>query len=348
MLFNNAKLFLRRTAAAFTHYTGQIKASQETASPTWRILMYHRVVHPEQVPYVLEPGMYVRPETFELHAAYLAAHCQVISLDDLMGLVAEKKDIPARTLAITFDDGWYDNYQHALPILRRYRLPATIFLATSYMETKNLFWTDLLCLHLNKIWKAAKGRGSVLTNQDPTIQQFLNGLNQIQNTRTLVLLVDSILAFLKKASVDERIRFLQALQTVLPLQDSDFTARSFLTWKEAKEMSAHNITFGSHSHSHQSYLELTPEEIKEDVMTSIDLLSSHYLPTTKVFCYPGGYLNHITQRCLSQLGVMHCLGQITEQTGSSVPHIISRTGIHEDIASTIPLFTNRVWNPRFG
>ena len=48
------------------------------------------------------------------------------------------------TIAITFDDGYLDNYTFAHPILRKYRLPASLFVATSFIGTNLLMWNDRL------------------------------------------------------------------------------------------------------------------------------------------------------------------------------------------------------------
>ncbi|MDO8495004.1 MAG: polysaccharide deacetylase family protein, partial [bacterium] len=68
---------------------------------------------------------------FEKHMAYLAKHhFNVISISDLVGKLQRKEKIPAKTVVITIDDGYEDNYTHAFPILKKYKLPAGIFVAT--------------------------------------------------------------------------------------------------------------------------------------------------------------------------------------------------------------------------
>jgi len=89
------------------------------------ILMYHSV-NPKSI-----PGMnllIVKPETFERQMHFLKLHrYNVVPLEELANLIRDKKKIPLGTLAITFDDGFRDNYVYAFPILKKYNLPATIF-----------------------------------------------------------------------------------------------------------------------------------------------------------------------------------------------------------------------------
>ena len=88
------------------------------------IMMYHHVtaVTPSE-------GNWVSPKNFEQQMAYLAKHqYKVIMLDELVDAIQTKKKLPHKTVVITFDDGYDDNYDQAFPILRRYQFPATVFL----------------------------------------------------------------------------------------------------------------------------------------------------------------------------------------------------------------------------
>ena len=96
--------------------------------PGIRILMYHRV---DRLPYYDQ--LTISPELFEQHMAYLAAHQRVISLSQAVDELSSAEKIrPA--VVVTFDDGYRDNLLHALPILERYKIPATIFVTTQFCD----------------------------------------------------------------------------------------------------------------------------------------------------------------------------------------------------------------------
>lgn len=89
------------------------------------ILVYHSVSDENKLNFT------VTPKQFEDQMAYLAKNdFKVVSLDQLMKY-REAGFIPEKTVAITFDDGYQDNYTQAFPILKKYNFPATIFLTTS-------------------------------------------------------------------------------------------------------------------------------------------------------------------------------------------------------------------------
>jgi len=107
------------------------------------ILMYHSVALEDAASYV-EPGNRVDPRTFERQMAFLAAERRVIALPELVDTIAAGRASPADTVCITFDDGYRDNLTVAAPILERYRLPATLFLATGFVERGEAQWSDRL------------------------------------------------------------------------------------------------------------------------------------------------------------------------------------------------------------
>jgi peptidoglycan/xylan/chitin deacetylase (PgdA/CDA1 family) len=88
------------------------------------ILMYHSVK--KQVP--AGSKLVVSVKAFERQMRFLKSHhYNVVPLGIVAALIKEKKKIPARTVVITFDDGRKDNYTYAFPVLKKYHLPATIF-----------------------------------------------------------------------------------------------------------------------------------------------------------------------------------------------------------------------------
>jgi peptidoglycan/xylan/chitin deacetylase (PgdA/CDA1 family) len=91
-----------------------------------RILMYHRVAARNGF-----DQLTVTPARFEQQMAYLAAHCSVLPLQQ--ALEAPPRGAPS-AVAVTFDDGYLDNLEVALPILCRHRIPATIFVTTRFCD----------------------------------------------------------------------------------------------------------------------------------------------------------------------------------------------------------------------
>lgn len=121
----SASAWLRSTAAAACL---PWSATAARLCPGVRVLMYHRVVPCERF-----DQLSVTPARFEQQMQWLARSCQVVSLADAVAQLQAAR--PARPcVAITFDDGYRDNLVHALPVLQRLGLPATVFVTTAFCD----------------------------------------------------------------------------------------------------------------------------------------------------------------------------------------------------------------------
>jgi len=140
----------RRAAGALIYWTGLGRAFEAAARPAGAIiLMYHSVADGESAAFV-DPPNRVAPALFEQQMAFLQAHRRVTSLSHLIEDVAAGRVPPPGTVCLTFDDGYLDNLTVAAPILERYRLPATLFLATGYVERAEPQWADVLHWQLTR------------------------------------------------------------------------------------------------------------------------------------------------------------------------------------------------------
>ena len=95
-------------------------------APSVRVLLYHAVAEDRDFP--TPAGTNLPPEEFEEQMAYLAAAADPISLHASLG---ENRRTVRSPVAVTFDDGYGDNYRIAYPLLRKYSIPATFFLTVS-------------------------------------------------------------------------------------------------------------------------------------------------------------------------------------------------------------------------
>ncbi|MBC6610246.1 polysaccharide deacetylase family protein [Hymenobacter sp. BT507] len=103
------------------------------------ILMYHRVATPTLDPWQLA----VSPAAFEEHLDVLRTHAHVLPLAELVDKIKENK-LDKNYVAITFDDGYIDNYETAAPLLEKFALPATFFITNKNIDTPTEFWWDEL------------------------------------------------------------------------------------------------------------------------------------------------------------------------------------------------------------
>lgn len=106
------------------------------------ILMYHSI-NPKSNPAMSR--LIVSVQSFERQMHFLKKHnYNILSLESVADLIRNKKKIPPHTIAITFDDGYKDNYAYAFPILKKYHLPATIFIIVNEVgRPDRLSWDEI-------------------------------------------------------------------------------------------------------------------------------------------------------------------------------------------------------------
>ncbi len=116
------------------------------------ILMYHNIGYEKG-------GFFVTPENFAKQMMYIKKNgYEVITLDELVRSIKDKKNLKRNKVVITFDDGYKDNFQYAYPVLKKLEFPATIFLVTDFIGKKFtgegkefMNWDEVMVMSKDKI-----------------------------------------------------------------------------------------------------------------------------------------------------------------------------------------------------
>jgi len=117
------------------------------------IVMYHSVGKKSSALDGYGPKLNVSTEAFQKQMKFLRERdYKVIPLTEFINRIKKKEKLPRKTIAITFDDGLKNNFTDAYPILKKYNLPATIFVSTDFIgEEKFLTWNDIRIMQDNQI-----------------------------------------------------------------------------------------------------------------------------------------------------------------------------------------------------
>lgn len=338
----------RKYGAEVLSKSGVLQRLEDKADCPWKILTYHRVVNPEDSQLPVQAGMFVRPETFAMQMQFLRANCSVISLSELLNKLHTNSPVAPNTVVITFDDGWEDNYLNAFPVLTEFKLKASVFLATGFIGTGKLFWTDSVCYALVSLWREfQKNRSPQLKAEVSEISCFQKvecfaSVFHAHSIDSLMNCFESLLEMLKGLDAHERMLVHERLVQVAKKFELRSPDSTFMNWKQVREMDAAGIEFGSHSHTHQYFDELSDEQESNDISQSLELLRTHCMhPLTNVFCYPGGRYNDAAQNFLSRHGFEYALSTEKFHLQQSAPVLLGRIGIHEDITNTPAMFHAR-------
>lgn len=315
--------------------------TRTTGAPQLIVLMYHRVLPMDDVRCSLEePGMVVSPATFRRNLEIISQYFEFVKLSDWLEKKNQGQPLPRRACAITFDDGWADNYEYAFPILKEMGIPATIFLVSDMIGTTDRFWPERLANVLVAIAEQKPGqwghpcldwlRGAATTL---SLAQGAPGRDEISR----------LIATAKKYPDEDIHHRLDVVIRELGLQIEP-AAPSLLDWSQVNKMSASGlIEFGSHTCRHIRLGNQTPVEvIRHQVTTSKQHIEAHSVGPVRTFCFPNG------DYCDSALGAVKktYIGAVTTHRGwnsaATDCHMLNRIGVHEDIAKDKTAFLARI------
>ncbi len=237
-----------------------------------QILTYHRV---SDRPDSFLPAISV--DAFRRQMNCLAERFEVLALDDAVEALAVG-DIPENAVVITFDDGYRDNLEHALPVLSELGLTATVFLVTGFIGTHRMLWHDRVFRALRQT-REARLRGFVPG------YEVLSFASPEERERS----EDRILTFLKSLEPEFRDERVAALERTLRIAEpSTIGPRLMLDWDEVRQMQRAGISFGSHTVTHPILSRLHRDDVVREIEDSkVTIERETGLPVT-AFAYPNG------------------------------------------------------------
>lgn len=233
------------------------------------ILMYHRVL-PQADP--LFPGEVDAPR-FDAQMALLARSFNVLPLAEAARRLSDGS-LPPRALVITFDDGYADNHEIALPTLRRHGLSACFFIATSFLDGGRM-WNDTV------IECVRRSRRDALD-----LAPFGLGRLPLGNPVQRRAAIDALLGVIKYQTVAQRVDSLDQLRTLCDpaaLPD-DLMMRS----DQVRSLHAQGMEIGAHTVQHPILCTLDADAARREMLDSRRHLEGLVDAPVTLFAYPNG------------------------------------------------------------
>jgi glycosyltransferase involved in cell wall biosynthesis/peptidoglycan/xylan/chitin deacetylase (PgdA/CDA1 family) len=285
------------------------------------IFLFHRILPAEQACFV--PELSTNLSAFSDFLDWLSKNYTVVSLDELVAKQKEKRESKRALCAITFDDGWIDNYIYAVPELARRKLPATIFLPLNFIGTQRHFWQELVTVFLSELEKDPSKVAVLeeIASHSPWFPPFELYRKDYLAMRRLLLSRPSREA----QEFSERLVEAAGLWHKLP-------PRSFVNWNEVEEMSRNGISFGAHTMDHTILTTASPTIAEHEISASRQGLEKRLNSVITGFSYPWGAVgvNCVEQVRASgyQFAVTVRPGVIKEDTD---PFLLPRIPISDSI-----------------
>lgn len=256
--------------------------------PIATCLVFHRVADVATNAIGPELQLSTKPDVFARIISYISSFCNPISIPSLVSSISTGQTLPDRSVAVTFDDGYLDNWSAAYPILLKYNVPAAIYITTGYIDRIAYPYEMQLAAWI-------KGQESVhLELKGNTYHWSLERVAEQENC------YQTIKALTKPLPLDERSEVLSHVYGGhLPSFEEDL----FMIWEQVLELeSSPLITIGAHTHNHLLLTKQSRSIVTTEVRTSKRVLESRLGHMIRHFSYPYGAFSWEIRRIVRKMG----------------------------------------------
>jgi peptidoglycan/xylan/chitin deacetylase (PgdA/CDA1 family) len=330
------KPLIKQIATSGANVLGPHRLSWMKHDPQLWVLMYHRILPREDIRYPLEePGMIVTPDTFSMHLRVLKQQFDVMDFAEWLRMRENGEALPRRACVITFDDGWYDNFEYALPIINAEATPVTLFAVVEKIGTDFQFWPNIISALL------ASNAIDALQSQ-PVFARALAQVTIPADTANREFMA-AVIRALKQSSDADIFAALAALDW--PTRLTFAMPRGLMTWDEIRSMTQSGLVkIGSHTCNHKRLnAQLPQRELEHEIIASKTLLQTQLKDTVDIFCFPNGDYNKAALDAVSATYRAAVTTQRGIVNGSRTPaHQLCRIGVHEQVSNTPRLLGARL------
>jgi peptidoglycan/xylan/chitin deacetylase (PgdA/CDA1 family) len=276
------------------------------------VVAYHRVVADfASSAETSNPSMLVSRQMLEKHLDWIGRRYRFVDLDEL-GSRLESGDLSnSRIAAITFDDGYQDFYDHALPVLQRKGIPAAVFVVTGYVGTRQVQVHDKLYLLLKRL------HGRLLHADDGASVPDISAMTPYRAMRTL----------LEALPLEKLQGVIRALEAECPLPEELLAPFQSLSWETLDRIHRSGVTVGSHTRTHVLMTNETSRRVSEEVVSSREEIKSR-LPgcAAEHFAYPSGLFDTASVNAIAsagyRFGYTTCSHRSAEYPALTIPRTV--------------------------
>lgn len=240
------------------------------------IFAYHRFSNASPAYDIIGVHSNGRMDDLENEIIFLRKNFEIVSFKDFINSINNKENLRKMAL-LTFDDGYKDNYDYAYPVLKKYEVPATLFISCNIINNRDMLWFDKLCYIFQRL-----PSGEYLL---PVIgKKFFSG----RNRRPGSILFAERLKALKPEDVNSIINYLAGASGIIFDRALFEKLGLYLTGEEIKQMHSDGIRIGSHGISHCILNKVAPDEAKKEMQESRAALEALIGDDIDCFSYPDG------------------------------------------------------------
>ena len=285
------------------------------------ILRYHSVNDdPRWAGDYMQPSLALSSDIFERQIAHLAANHKVVPVAEIASAIADGKHPDPRSVAITFDDGYEDNYRCAFPILQKYGAPATFYVTTGCVADETLLWTVRLRYAMRR------------TNRTELVCDALGATKlDISTDVARDCAIRLVTGLVKRCSREEADTLLDEVFAALDAPERT-ELRVMANWDELRRMRDGGMTIGAHTVHHYNLTSIADEDLMHELVGSKAALERELDLREVHFAYPNGRTDaHCDPRTAALVREVGFASAVTSVTGPASPrysaYAIPRLGV---------------------
>lgn len=325
--------------------TGALLALRRVVGSPWLpVVTFHRVLDPsQQAPYLFDEGVVdSAPDEFERDIKMIGRYFTPVGIDD----VARSMDgapLPKNPILVTFDDGYKDNIEVAVPILKRHGVKAVFFIATQYLSQRRMFWWD----RINYLLKRSK-RDKIKLSYPNVVELPL----ATERDRTKA--IGAALRAVKSSVGLDLEQFLDGLASAADVAwnegiDRELADSVLMTWDQVRELRRAGMDVQSHTRTHRVLQTLDAAQLRFELRGSKDDLESQLNEPISSISFPVGHrlkeradVREALVEAGYKLGFTNATGTHRMQAGGD-PYDVSRIGL--DFGTPEALFRAKLAAP---
>ena len=255
---------------------------------------------------------------FREQIAFMKSNFNIVTMEQVLEAISTKEKLPEKALLLTFDDGYADNYNVALPILEEYGVQGSFFIPGKTFMTHQL-------LDVNKIHYVLASANIYNLVEDLKKEMDYYRGQEFQYASTEELFAKYAVA--SRFDIKETVFVKQMLQTVLPeklrniissklfakyvgVTEEQLAYELYMSKEQIRTMKRHGMFIGIHGYDHYWLGNLPVEQMENDISLALDALDEFVDRKQWVMNYPYGNYNKDVLAYISKQGA--CLGLTTE------------------------------------
>ncbi len=286
------------------------------------ILRYHSVNDdPGWAGDYVQRSLVVSTDVFDRQVAYLVERHRVVGVPELADAIASGRRVDPRTVAITFDDGYEDNYRCAFPILRKHGATATFYVTTGAISDESILWTVAL-------------RHAIRRTESQGLKCGTFGACSIDlsTPRAKEKAIAFITAVVKRSGEREALEIVNEVREACGNSRDTYDSRIMMNPDEIREMHEGGMTIGAHSVTHYNLPSVSTDALVGEVGESKRALEELLGCEVEHFAYPNGRTNRhfdaTTAAVVADAGFRSGVTSIAGPVSRRYPvHCLPRLGI---------------------